>query len=411
MEEDFKLEVVDARYSKNNPRFLPNRVERIAESQLFLEKLYKNPLYFGNYLFHKYSCLWLEKEGEKITMSFDVTQSAQRQAMAITAVQKSDEGYNVFYGVSLTNKPFPENRRAGVKDINLQLGIWIDVDVQGGTHIGEKYPPSKEVAMSFLALKPSIVVSSGYGIHAYYLFSQALVIGEHNRKEATERNRKFIEIVRENARNYKEAVDSVQDLSRILRMPGTFNYKVEDDKPPVCWILQDNDMKYNIAELDEFIDSNYKPISEPEQKINSSFHEVGNKNFLPPNLLTEQQPRKFLKTVTRKELIQKINTAPFEIFFPERDRHGGWVCPKCGSGRGVHGTGISKTPRGYKYTCWHCQVTCDIIEWLERSYHFEFNEALQYGAKILGLKLPSNKVEIDSSTFDILKGMNKNYEG
>ena len=110
--EDFKLEVVDTRYGKNNPRFLPNRVERIAESQLFLEKLYKNPLHFGNYLLHEYSCLWLEKDGEKITMSFDVTQSAQRQAMAITAIQKSDEGYNVFYGVSLTNKPFPENRRA-----------------------------------------------------------------------------------------------------------------------------------------------------------------------------------------------------------------------------------------------------------------------------------------------------------
>ncbi len=207
--------------------------------------------------------------------------------MAITAVQKSDEGYNVFFGVSLTNKPFPENRRAGVKDINLQLGIWIDIDVQGGSHIGEKYPPSIEVAISFLPLKPSIIVNSGYGIHAYYLFSKALVIGEHNRNEATERNRKFIEIVRENAGNYKESVDSVQDLSRILRMPGTFNYKIEDDKPPVCWILQDNAVKYNLTELDEFIDSNYKPIPEPEPKIKISVHEVGNKNFIPQNLLSE----------------------------------------------------------------------------------------------------------------------------
>ena len=193
-------------------------------------------------------------------------------------------------------------------------------------------------------------------------------------------------------------------------MPGTFNYKVEDDKPPICWILQDNAVKYNLAELDEFIDSNYKPIPEPEQKINSSFHEVVNKNFIPQNLLSEQ-PRKFLKTVSRKELIQKIKIAPFEIFFPERDRKGGWVCPKCGSGKGVHGTGISKTPRGYKYTCWNCNKTGDVIDWLKYGYNFDFNEALQYGAKILGLKLPSNKVEIDSSTFDILKGMNKNYEG
>lgn len=86
------------------------------------------------------------------------------------------------------------------------------------------------------------------------MFSKALAIGEHNRKKATERNRKFIEIVRENAGNYKEAVDSVQDLSRILRRPGTFNYKIEDGKPPICWVIQDNDVKYNLAELDEFID-------------------------------------------------------------------------------------------------------------------------------------------------------------
>ena len=404
---EFKLEVVDTRFGKNNPYFVPDRGTRIAEAQLFLEKLYKNPLYFGNYLLHEYGCLWLEQNGEKITMSFDVTQSAQRQAMAITEIQKSDEGYNVFFGVSLTNKPFPENRRAGVKDINLQLGIWIDIDVQGGTHIGEKYPPSRELAMSFLPLKPSIVVNSGYGIHAYYLFSKVLVIGEHNRNEATERNRKFIEIVRNNAGVYKEAVESVQDLSRILRMPGTFNYKLEDDNPPICCVIQDNAVKYNLAELDEFIDANYKSIPEPAEKIISSATKVSSKNFMSPNLLTEQQPRKNLKEVTRKDLIQIIKTVPFEIFFPERDRHEGWVCPKCDSGKGVHGTGISKTPHGNKYTCWKCHKTGDVIDWLKYGHNFYFNEALQYGAKILGLKLQRNKVEIDGSTFAIMKGLDK----
>lgn len=237
-----------------------------------------------------------------------------------------------------------------------------------------------------------------------------MTIGEHNRDEATERNRKFIEIVRNNAGVYKDAVDSVQDLSRILRMPSTFNYKIEDDKPPICWVLQDNNLKYNLAELDEFIDSNYKLMPESAEKITCSAPKVSSKSFLPPNLLTEQQPGKNLKEVTRKDLIQIIKTAPFEIFFPERDRHEGWVCPKCGSGRGVHGTGISKTPRGYKYTCWHCNKTGDVIDWLKYGYNFDFNESLEYGAKILGLKLQSHKVEIDSSTFEIMKGMNKNYE-
>lgn len=135
---------------------------------------------------------------------------AQLQAMAITAVQKNEEGYDVFYGMCLTDKPMPKKCRAKQHDISLQPSIWIDIDVQGGLHSGENYPESIETAISFLPFTPSAIVNSGYGIHAYYCFSKILVIGEHNRNEAKLRNKKLISIVRHNVEVYGTAVDSTR---------------------------------------------------------------------------------------------------------------------------------------------------------------------------------------------------------
>ena len=169
-----------------------------------------------------------------------MTLPAQILAMAITAVHTSEEGYDVFYSVCLTDLPMPEHIRAKKNDVSLQTSIWVDIDIIGGVHVGESYPTTIETAMSFLPFKPSIIVNSGYGLHAYYLFSKALLISDYNRDVAEARNKKLISIIRHNAGIYEKAVDSVQDLSRIMRMPGTFNYKSNSTTPPLLYIGSTN---------------------------------------------------------------------------------------------------------------------------------------------------------------------------
>ena len=263
--------------------------------------------------------------------------------------KKNEEGYDVFYGVCLTDNPIPEKCRAKQHDISLQSSIWIDIDVQGGLHSGKNYPESIETAISFLPFQPSVIVNSGYGIHAYYCFSKMLVIGEHNRAEAELRNQKLISIIRHNAGVYSIAVDSVQDLSRIMRMTRTFNYKLGFDNPPLCRVIQSSRTFYNIDELDSLIENSIEniPVETECHKKNlnllSTKHILSTPNIFDCKILSD-------RIVTREELIQFIRASSFEKFFPERDRIGGWICPKCGSGRGVNGTGISQ----YKNNQYHC---------------------------------------------------------
>ena len=379
-----------------------NRRQRIKETQNFLECQHKS-LQLGNWK-DKYSYLWIKKDDEKCTLAFNMSLPAQLQAMAITATQKNEEGYDVFYGVCLTDNPMPEKCRAKQHDISLQPSIWVDIDVQGGLHSGKNYPESIETAISFLPFQPSVIVNSGYGIHAYYCFSKILVIGEHNRDEAELRNKKLISIVRHNAGVYDTAVDSVQDLSRIMRIPGTFNYKLGFDNPPLCRIIQSSQNFYNIDELDNLIETSIKNIP-----LETECH---NKNLTLPSIKHIPSTSKIIecnnlsgKIVTREELIQFIRASPFEKFFPERDRIGGWICPKCDSGSGANGTGISQY-KNFQFHCWHCGKHGDIIDWVQYTKNMDFNDALKYGAKVLGLKYYSKfsePIKIDSSNFDFKK--------
>lgn len=380
-----------------------NRRQRIKEAQNFLEFQYKS-LHLGNWK-DKYSYLWIKNNDEKCTLAFNMSLPAQLQAMAITATQKNEEGYDVFYGVCLTDNPMPEKFRAKQHDISLQSSIWIDIDVQGGLHSGKNYPESIETAISFLPFQPSVIVNSGYGIHAYYIFSKMLVIDEHNRAEAELRNQKLISIVRHNSGVYRTAVDSVQDLSRIMRMPGTFNYKLGFENQPLCRVLQSRQTFYNIDELDNLIENSIKNIPVETECYNKNLKLSSTKHILStPNIFDCDNLSG--RTVTREELIQFIRVSPFEKFFPERDRIGGWICPKCGSGSGANGTGISQH-KNIQYHCWHCGKHGDIIDWIKYSYNMDFNEALKYGAKVLGLKYYSNfsePIKIDSSNFAFRKG-------
>ena len=335
-----------------------NRIEKISLSETFLRAHYKS-VHLGNFT-NKYGYLWIKKGGEKFTLAFDISLPAQILAMAITAVQKSEEGYDVFYSTCLTDIPIPEHIRSKKNDISLQTSIWVDIDVVGGVHIGEIYPTTVETAISFLPFKPSIIINSGYGIHAYYLFSKALIIGDYNRDEAETRNKKLISIVRHNAGIYRKAVDSVQDLARILRMPGTFNYKSDSTVPPLCRVIKLNKVVYRVDELDDLIETLFNTIPQETRERDTSSNSEQQQNT-PLISKVENNLNLTATEVTRIKLIQILKTTPFEKFFPERDKVGGWICPKCGSGSGVNGTGITRHQNN-NYHCWKCGKYGDLID-------------------------------------------------
>jgi len=111
-------------------------------------------------------------------------------------------------------------------------GLWADIDVsgtpdgRGGTKTGAA--PSREAAqeLAHAVLDPTVLVKSGYGLQAWWLFEEPWVFGgEPEREQAAQIVRGFQAALRERA---GFALDATHDLARLMRLPGTFNGKGEE---------------------------------------------------------------------------------------------------------------------------------------------------------------------------------------
>ena len=256
-----------------------NEVNRFETAKKFLTLLYANTPE------KHFAYLWIKRGDEKLTICFEISDSTAIQSMAETAIEKSNAGFDVFCSICTTDKKIDNSHRAKSTDISCQTAIWTDIDIQGGEHEGEKYPPDFDTAKIFLPFEPSMLVNSGYGSHGYYLLNKPLIITDNNRKIATQTNKNLLDLIRQNAQEYAKAVDSVQDLARILRVPGTFNYKLKES-PQLVILTLTQDIRYNWADLK----TRTTPITSTSSE--SSCQTVG-EHIETPNL-------------TDKEIIEKI---------------------------------------------------------------------------------------------------------
>lgn len=220
---------------------------RIAEAERFLNLLFKT---VGEMVERIFGYLWTKQD--KATYPFAVSNSAEREAMARKAIELSDEGKDVYFGVNLMDESPARNMRVKAEFVTLQTATVADIDILGGEHTDpNKYPADLEAAEGFLPFPVSLKVDSGYGLHPYCIYSTPIIITAENRSTITERNKKFISVIRDRAGKFKKAVDSVHDLPRVLRMPGTYNYKCGRENAPLCRLVEVSDVRFTPIELDE----------------------------------------------------------------------------------------------------------------------------------------------------------------
>ncbi|MBR0059845.1 MAG: PriCT-2 domain-containing protein, partial [Selenomonadaceae bacterium] len=222
---------------------------RIAAAEKFFDLLY------GAVTERKFGYLWTKQGEERRTFPFDVSNIGERKKMAVKAIELNDAGADVYYGINLMDTPPAANARVTADYVTMQTATVTDIDIEGGNHQSnetKKYPPTFDSAKSFLPFPVSIIINSGYGLHGLCIYSAPITITALNRKLAQERNKKFIEVIRTRAGIYSKAVDSVGDLPRVLRVPGTRNYKlgVATDAP-ICHIVEVNDVRFSPADIDE----------------------------------------------------------------------------------------------------------------------------------------------------------------
>ena len=217
--------------------------KRITEAEKFFNLL------FGAVKERKFGYLWTKQD--KATYPFAVSNADERALMAKKAIELSDAGFDVYFGVNLMDNPPAKHARVKSESVTVQTATITDIDILGGEHKDSaKYPSSFEVAKSFLPFTVSVLVNSGYGLHGYALYSEPIAVTSDNRNQLTDRNKKFLKAVKTRAEKFSKAVDSVHDLPRVLRVPGTYNYKCGRENAPMCHIVEVNDIRFSPDNLD-----------------------------------------------------------------------------------------------------------------------------------------------------------------
>ena len=140
----------------------------------------------------------------------------------------SEDKFNIFAGVSYRDSRSKSDRKGDKDHCSGASVLWADIDVGNGNHKKECYYPDIEDAMEDLAIfeyRPDLIVDSGGGLHVYWKLEHRAEFPEEIEK---------IEYLNAHIAERLHG-DSVKDVTRIMRVPGTRNHKYEDRT--ICRII------------------------------------------------------------------------------------------------------------------------------------------------------------------------------
>ena len=219
-----------------------NKQRQIAQVANFFNLLY------GKITEKNFSYLITFRDGIE-TYSFSIANKTQRIEMAVKAIELSNKGFDIWHSVNPVSIEPTSSKRGDELAVSYQIAIVVDIDIQSDAHKSDNLAANFDEAKSFLPFTPSLLVHSGYGLHAYYIFDTPIEITDQNREEIKRRNNLLLEVIRQRANGKK--IDGVGDLPRVLRTPGTFNYKLGKDNAPLCHIVEDSGLRFSPSQIDE----------------------------------------------------------------------------------------------------------------------------------------------------------------
>lgn len=227
---------------------------------------------------------------------------------------------NSYFGLALQNpdraleqakikgdKPDLKARRGYAQSVAAWPGVGLDIDIRVDGK-NKRYPPTLKDAhwlVNQLPIKPSLIVETGGGLHAYWLMEEAMPIDNTAALEQVRRAAYGIYLLALNvARDRDWAIDNTSDLARVLRVPGTLNEKY---KPPVeVKVIEDTGARYDIDAIEIVLPINCSPPA--NESASHADHEfIVDEDAAPPmrklELAIEMDARFALTwTMRRKDL-------------------------------------------------------------------------------------------------------------
>lgn len=151
-------------------------------------------------------------------------------------------------------------------------GIWADIDVNGGPEGKTGAAPTVEEALelAYAVLEPTVIVNSGYGIQAWWLFDEPWEFGsEPERAQAQRLVTAYQATLRARAKKMGWTIDTTHDLSRLMRLPGTENAKGKDSgfKPVPVTLMEFDGPRYDIESISEVAQEHMNVAIAAQQRI------------------------------------------------------------------------------------------------------------------------------------------------
>ena len=173
----------------------------------------------------------------------------------------------VYTGVALARKEGTRfNTGSRVKEVDAAAipGVWSDIDV---FHPSEKVHKEKilpgtveqaQEVMTKLPHSPTLIVDSGHGLQYWWLLEEPWVFRDQGEWEQARRMTQWWHrITKELFNTMGWNTDSVFDLSRIMRLPGTFNNKIPEERKEVTVIKADGP-RYSLNQFAELVPENFE---------------------------------------------------------------------------------------------------------------------------------------------------------
>lgn len=159
---------------------------------------------------------------QSVTQGFRVKQTKLQFAdMVVDALTEMKA--NVWYEIN----PSTAQGRARAEDINRLSAVWVDIDFkETGVQSAENASGLVDLLSDLIGVEPTAVVHSGHGLQPYWAIDPA---EEYTQEQAAGVLARWGQFVRWVAASQGGDLDSVFDLPRIFRAPGSTNFKDSDN--------------------------------------------------------------------------------------------------------------------------------------------------------------------------------------
>lgn len=163
-------------------------------------------------------------------------------------------GLNVYWPIAFASKRGNVHERMTLDTVDGILGLVSDVDFRSDDH--PRGPEDQDAALALIQrfpVPPTFILNSGNGLQCSWLFREPWRFEDDDeRNAAVNLARGFAYALTNIAAKHDYTLDAVHDLTRVMRVPGTFNVKRPEKPLPVTLLDLQPDRRYNPQDLDEY---------------------------------------------------------------------------------------------------------------------------------------------------------------